>query len=169
MLKPEYIDTGAIVVGLEGAKHRLALWRLWSWSKPPMVVAMLNPSTADAEKDDPTMRQVVHCAAAGDFGGVMVVNMFSLMSKTPDDLLTSDSPISLLNDYYVRQAIEPMDGRVVVCAWGANAAKHPKRAAEFEALLRFESNADLMCFGHTKDGQPRHPLYLGESFNLEAF
>ena len=113
---------------------------------------MLNPSTADAERDDPTIRRCMGFARGWGFGGVVVVNLFGLRSPDPAALLAAADPVGPLNDAHVRRACR--DAGLVVAAWGAHRSVG-KRALEIGPLL-----GEACCFGRTLGGDPRHPLYL---------
>jgi len=182
---PPLVYTGAIFEGPYSSwSHRLALWRIWDLSRPPIVFIMLNPSTAGAKDNDPTLRKVLGFAlrlSTGrktmqdplgqlpSFGGAIVVNMFSLCSTKPEGLRKHSSPELAINRQYVREALSVNDGRVGVCAWGGDVEHHLAHAREFEDFLRFESNAPLKCLGRTALGHPRHPLMLSYSCQLQGF
>lgn len=114
---------------------------------------MLNPSTADADFDDPTIRRCIRFAAGWGYSILSVRNLFSFRATDPRELKKADDPIGGVrgNAEIERAAL----AQTVVCAWGADAP--PARVQEVKALLR---NAQLYCLGTTKNGQPRHPLYV---------
>ncbi len=91
----------------------------------PLVFVMLNPSTADAELDDPTIRRCRRFAADNGYTGIVVVNLYAYRATKPKDLFSADDPIGQENDNYISTAALIND---VCCAWGANADKD--RAAE---------------------------------------
>lgn len=121
-----------------------------------LLVVMLNPSTADAFEDDPTIRRVVGFARRDGFGSVEVVNLYALRATDPAGLRTAADPVGPNNDAHIRSALGRCDA--VAVAWGADPGPVEGRAG---AVLRLigESFAPL-CWGLTKTGQPRHPLYL---------
>lgn len=116
---------------------------------------MLNPSTADAELDDPTIRRCRNFAESWGCAGISVVNLYALRSTDPRALKHHLDSIGPENDYWIRQVAKGCGG--VVCAWGVNA--DPARVANVVELIR-SVGAKLYCLGTTKDGHPRHPLYL---------
>ena len=142
----------------ENRTHRYVLQRRWGNGRL-MVWVMLNPSTADETIDDPTIRRcmgfALHRGCDGSlWGGIHVVNVMAFRATSPKECLAADDPFGPLNAKYLREAEHYSGGRVV-CAWGAKApAKYVKLA--LEAL----SPAKLFCLGTTKDGSPKHPLYL---------
>src|ERR1051326_5628436 len=83
---------------------RYRLWRHWTPGMPPLVFVMLNPSTADAEKNDPTVERCERRAKAGGFGGGEVVNLFALRSTDPKALYSAADPIGPENDKVIATA-----------------------------------------------------------------
>lgn len=118
-----------------------------------MVWCMLNPSTADASQDDPTIRRCIAFAVRDGYGGIIVVNLMAYRATRPIDCLIQPDPCGPLNDDFLQRA-SAREGRVVV-AWGARA---PRKIVE-RAMYNF-AEARLLCLGITKDGNPRHPLYV---------
>ncbi len=123
--------------------------------KSSALFCMLNPSTADASADDPTIRRCRGFARAWDCAGVVVVNLYAFRSTAPAKLWAAGDPVGDLNNYWLRSTARELGD--VVCAWGANARQDRVDAAV--ALFR-EAGARLWCLGITKDGAPRHPLYV---------
>ena len=123
--------------------------------KGTVLFVMLNPSTADASIDDPTIRRCRGFAKLWDCNGIIVANLYALRSTDPKQLWNSDDPVGKSNDYWLRTlASEHID---VVCAWGANAKQ--ERVDKFK-LMMGEVGARLWCLGTTKSGVPKHPLYI---------
>jgi hypothetical protein len=116
---------------------------------------MLNPSTADASLDDPTIRRCRGFARAWGCNGLTVMNLYALRSTDPAALWKAADPVGPENDGYLRQIAREYGD--VVCAWGSNAK--PDRVAAFLRIMDGAS-ARLWCLGMTKDGSPRHPLYV---------
>ncbi len=117
-----------------------------------MMVIGLNPSTADADEDDPTIRRCIAFADREGCGALAMGNLFALRATDPKALLHATNPVGPENERWLRYLGEHVS--VVVAAWGA--APIAKRQAAQVAQM-FES---LRCFGRTKSGAPRHPLYL---------
>jgi len=130
-------------------------WRIQPWWRPA-VFCMLNPSTADATLDDPTIRRCRGFAERNDsaFNGIVVVNLYALRSTDPRALWNHADPIGPENDRWLRDVAACSE---VVCAWGANARED--RVRQVVEILR-AAGASLLCLGQTKDGHPRHPLYV---------
>ena len=118
---------------------------------------MLNPSTADADQDDPTIRRCIGFARREGCGGIAVVNLFAWRATDPDELpILDDEKVGPDNAFYVANIAA---GRRVVIAWGAHFAAHPFATLRMLELL-YRVSAGVYCLGLTKDGKPRHPLYV---------
>jgi hypothetical protein len=116
---------------------------------------MLNPSTADATRDDPTIRRCRSFASSWGNASIAVANLYALRSTDPAALRVHPDPVGPENDGHIYE-MAWMHGRVV-CAWGTNAPEN--RVAAVVTLLR-QAGARLACLGTTKCGAPRHPLYV---------
>jgi hypothetical protein len=123
--------------------------------KSTALFVMLNPSTADAQLDDPTIRRCRGFSKLWDCNGLAVANLYALRSTNPTALWTHPDPVGPDNDDYLRKFARECGD--VVCAWGANAK--PDRVARVASILA-DAGARLWCLGTTKDGAPRHPLYV---------
>lgn len=149
----------AAAVLSEDGQYRYLLTRVWDRARKPLVVVMLNPSTADAFVDDPTIRRLAGpngFARRNGAGGVVVVNLFALRSTDPRALLHHEDPVGWYNDAFIRQASDMAD--TVVCAWGAAGIQDDRGPRVVKALTARQ--VPLMCLGMTSTGQPRHPLYV---------
>jgi hypothetical protein len=118
---------------------------------------MLNPSTADAEKLDPTIRRCLRFSQAWGYGGMAVVNLFALRATNPRALYQSEDPVGPENLRYLQEATGGAGG--VVAAWGAHGAYRGQGKVVHD-LLFGSSGAMAYHLGLTQGGQPRHPLYL---------
>lgn len=120
---------------------------------------MLNPSTADAEKDDPTIRRCISFAAREGCTDLKVVNLFALRATNPKELLTHEDPHgSLQNLFTITASIKEVEknGGLIIGAWGA----HPMAMQSHLFSHRYNNLHELKCLGLTKEGHPRHPLYV---------
>lgn len=139
-------------------EYRYTLTRRWHKTKTRVCWVMLNPSVADADTDDNTIRRCVAFAKQWDYGGIVVVNLFALRSTDPKQLLDHDDPIGPQNDDFIIATIKsPSVGNVVV-AWGAHGALY-SRDRRVLSLIEFAGYRPR-CLGMTKDGFPKHPLRL---------
>ena len=119
---------------------------------------MLNPSTADATKSDPTVSTCKRFARDWGYGTLRVCNLFALRSPYPVALRESRDPVGAENDEWILR--NARDSVVIVCAWG-NYGNHLDRSTFVRRILKFEGHArKLRHLGLTKLGQPRHPLRL---------
>lgn len=136
----------------EDGVYRYVLMRRWS-DRAVMIWCMLNPSTADAHRDDPTIRRCIHFAAREGYGGIHVVNLMAYRATDPKECLRQADPFGPQNDEYLEQAVRIAPGGIV-CAWGS-------KAPDWVVLrgLRHLGD-DLRCLGMTRTGHPRHPLYV---------
>lgn len=133
--------------------YRYELRRKWG-KEPALTWVMLNPSTADAEKDDATITRCIAFSKRQNYGGLVVVNLFALRVTRPVHLFdgTVGEPNGPENVRYVREAMK--DAYEVCVAWGAN----PKafRSQALKEVIRRRT----LCLGRTRAGAPYHPLYL---------
>lgn len=148
----------------ECGRFRYLLTRTWEPALPALVFVMLNPSTADHTRDDPTIRKCIGFADRLEHGGIAVVNLFAFRSRDPKHLKLMGYPVGKDNDRYIRQAVQ--GGGQVVCAWGSNARGLP-RAQRVLRMLREELQVHPYALALTTDGVPRHPLMLSYSCDLK--
>lgn len=126
---------------------------------------MLNPSTADATEDDPTIRRVLGFSRREGWGRIEIVNLFAFRATDPFEISRADDPIGQDNDEAIRTAVS--GAQIVVLAWGASRVARD-RAEDVLPMLR-DLGVEPMCFGRTKGGSPRHPLYLPADAPLVPF
>lgn len=132
---------------------------------------MLNPSTADETKDDPTIRRCISFARSWGYAALEILNIFALRSTDPSVLKDSDDPIGILNDYYIALTVDKCDR--VVLAWGAHGYLHGRGPQVAHLISENKQTYYLHCShspnGLTKGGQPMHPLYLAKDTTLAVF
>lgn len=156
--------TGAIFGGDDDC-YRYALWRRWDRALPTMHVIGLNPSTADATRDDPTIRRCLAFARREGCGVLVMLNLFALRATDPKVMMRHDAPVGPVNDAWLREYARA--GGLFVAAWGAHGS-HLNRAREVRNLFDAEG-ATLHCLGRTTSGAPRHPLYLPSDAPMIAY
>lgn len=146
----------------EDGLYRYTLGRRWGYEFGAAVFVMLNPSTADADVDDPTIRRCVGFAKSLGMDALHVVNLYAFRATKPADLWRAADPIGPEADETLRETFKAaaQEQRPVIAAWGANAA--PLRA-QFAVTIAHAAGCELQALGVTKDGMPRHPLYLPAS------
>jgi len=148
------------------AAYRYSLVRAWERAAPRVCFIMLNPSTADGETDDPTIRRCIGFAKRWGFGRLEVVNLLALRATHPGELRTAVSPVGHRNDAHIARAVRRCE-RIVV-AWGEHRyARGSGRADEVMHMLR--GAGALWCLGRTRSGGPRHPLYAPRDRGLALF
>ena len=176
-----YVSKGAIISACE--RYRYLLWREWrgthnrnNWQwygcrdgagedmgRPKSCVfVMLNPSTADADDDDPTIRRCVGFAKSWGYERLEVVNLFAYRATSPRSLLAlthEHDPVGWDNQRHVEIATH--SAGVVVCAWGSHGT-HLQQDQTVQGWI----SPPTFALGFTASGQPRHPLYLRADASL---
>lgn len=138
------------------SQYRYTLTREWDETLPRTVFVMLNPSTADAHQDDPTIRRCIVFAKTWGSGALSVVNLFALRATDPDAMMAHADPVGPDNDRYISTVCEGDDVARIVLAWGVHGSHRNRDMAVLKLLMGFKR----LCLGTTKGGHPRHPLYV---------
>ena len=133
-------------------KYRYILERVWDEKKGRIMFIGLNPSTATELKNDPTVNRMMNFAKSWNYGGFVVGNIFSFRATFPSDLKKSKDPIGKETDKFLFESA--LKANKVVACWG-NHAEFLQRGIEVRKLIE-----KMECFGLTKHGEPKHPLYL---------
>lgn len=151
------LDIKGVVIS-DCEKYRYELWRIWDDNKPKVMFIMLNPSTADADANDPTIRRCIGYAKSWGYGGLYVGNLFGFRATNPKDLKRIANPIGDDNKIH----LEHMQSKckLIVCAWGNGQGKPERIFKKFDNLNYIE-----LC----KDGTPKHPLYLKKDLMPKSF
>jgi len=132
-------------------RYRFALWRRWDIG-PQVLFIMLNPSTADELTDDPTVRRCIGFARSWGFGSLAVGNLFAFRTTSPAELSAWTDPVGPENDHWLSLLHE--ESSMTIAAWG-NHGRLLGRSTDISAKL-----PGLHILGLTKQGEPRHPLYV---------
>ncbi len=135
--------------------YRYSLWRRWHPEAAIITFVMLNPSIADAEREDATLRCCIRFAQTWGYGALEVVNLFALVATDPKRLKQVADPIGDACDQHLTSAADRAD--LIIVAWGNGGGLHHRDQAVLRLL---EPYAPLYCMGRNQAGQPRHPLYL---------
>ena len=152
-------------------RYRYTLWRHWGGHRGYAMFVGLNPSTADEERDDPTVRRCIGYARDWGYGGLEVMNLFARISPSPALLRRCPDPVGRHCDAWLRRrlrrlaAMEPP--AQLWLGWG-NAGSWRDRDAAVLALVAAEGWS-VHCLGRTRLGQPLHPLYQPRGGSLEPF
>jgi hypothetical protein len=145
-------------------KYRYLLRRKWDENAPQITFVMLNPSIADDNQDDPTLRKCIHFAKSFHCGSLEVVNLFAYRATNPRELKKVADPVGSRNNCYLKLAIKRAD--LIIVAWGTKGIFQKRNE---EVLNLISDKQSLHCLGLTKDGHPRHPLYLRKSTKAIIF
>ena len=140
-------------------RYRYRLSRVWNDRIPSVLFIGLNPSTADAEQDDPTVRRCIGFARQWGYGGMVLVNLFAWRATDPRELKRVIDPIGPENDRWI--AAEAARAGRIVAIWGNGGRLGDRDRAVLRRL------GAVYCMGRTKKGCPRHPLYLAGTTPLE--
>ena len=137
-----------------GGEYRYTLGRVWDPKKKRVLFVMLNPSTADAEKDDATVRRCMAFAKFWGYGSLEVGNLFAFRARFPKALRAAQRPIGIDN----ASALRVMQGRatLTILAWGNHGDFMDQGR---NVALELADRGPVAILGITNRGQPRHPLY----------
>ena len=135
-------------------RWRYLLWRRWDEAKPVANFLMLNPSTADEVKLDPTCSRARDYAERWGYGALIVTNIFSFRNTNPYQMKAAKDPVGPGNDAAIVRAAK--ESAIVVCAWG-NHGTFLDRSSKVRALLK---EVKLHALRINANGEPAHPLYL---------
>jgi hypothetical protein len=141
--------------------YRYLLWRIWDPAKPLWSFGMLNPSTADHEKLDPTVKRCCQRAMHGGAGGLVVWNLFAYRATKPEDMKAQTDPVGPFNDEAMLLAVSV--AALNIAAWGVHGVHNDRDVAVLALLKRGDVPLHALDYGAA--GFPRHPLYL--SFDLQ--
>jgi hypothetical protein len=150
----------------ECGKYRYQLWRIWDNHLPKAMCIGLNPSTANAEDDDNTIRNLCGLLIGNGFGGLYMMNLFALISPYPEDLRVCPDPIKD-NDVWLRST--QLQSDCLIFCWGSfKQAEHRSKKIITDVLIpnAMPFSYQPFCFGRNKNGSPKHPLYLKQTTKL---
>ncbi|MCQ8116141.1 DUF1643 domain-containing protein [Methylomonas rosea] len=141
--------------------YRYLLTRRWDKRKYFAMFIGLNPSTADENNDDPTIRRCIQYAKDWGYGGLIMANLFAFRATDPSVMMKADNPIGPDNDYWLRDATSRAG--IVVAAWGV----HGKLLERNMHVLNMVPGLHYLRL--TKNGHPGHPLYLPKKLTPVPF
>lgn len=144
--------------------YRWWLTRVWDPSKKLVIWVMMNPSTADHRKNDPTILKVIRYAKRWGYGGVLVLNIFAFRSSKPENMPQDEqAAIGRSNDWWIRTIFTHAKRKKlkVVCAWGV---KYQNRGHQIRQLAA-DAGLTLSCLEVALNGEPKHPRFLSESLS----
>jgi hypothetical protein len=140
-------------------KYRYSLVREWDESKGKVLFIMLNPSIADAEVDDPTIKRCISFSKNWGYGGLMVANLFAYITPYPKELFAYKYPEGNNNRKYIEQMMRKCE--IVICAWGKNQGSPPEYLKKLSDLYYLKLLSDGKTAGH--------PLYLKKELKPKKF
>jgi hypothetical protein len=142
-------------------RYRYLLGRRWGAGRTVLWI-MLNPSTADDQRDDPTIRRCIGFSRAWGFGAMRAVNLYALRATDPADLRAHPEPVGPDTDRHIARAAA--GANIIVAAWGAFPLAKARAAPVLDLIAR-----PVRCLGLTASGAPRHPLYVPRTAQPRAF
>ena len=149
-------------------QYRWWLRRQWDDQLPLLFFVGLNPSRADACRDDPTLRRLLGFARRWGFGALEVVNLFARISPSPALLRRAADPVGQANDLWIETGLRGLEGHAPGAIWLGWGNQGAWRGRDHDVLVLLQqglkgassaASVDLLCLGLTAAGQPRHPLY----------
>lgn len=157
--EPSLLPRGsAIFSDCERYRYRLTRWL--GIQSPLCTFIMLNPSTATAEEDDPTIRRCIGFAGAMGCGRLVVANIFAWRATKPADMRAAADPVGPENDAHIERIARDTaeTGGKLICAWGTHGGFRDRDHAVMAMLATLP--IEPMSLGETSAYFPRHPLYL---------
>ena len=146
-------------------RWRYLLWRRWDEAKPAANFLMLNPSTADEHKLDPTCSRARDYAERWGYGALIVTNVFAYRNTDPGQMKASEDPVGPGNDAAIVKAAK--GSAVVVCAWGNHGA-FLGRSRDIVGKMK-SAGIRLHVLRLNANGEPAHPLYLPGNLKPSAW
>lgn len=149
-------DAHSVAVYSDCERYRYMLTREWDPGGRRALFIMLNPSTATEVQNDPTVERCERRARALGFGAFRVTNIFAWRDTDPKHMRAATDPVGPGNDAAILESCPWADQ--IICAWGAHGA-HLDRGRAVATILR-ATGLPLFHLGLTKEGHPKHPLYI---------
>lgn len=146
--------------------YRYDLWRKWNSVKPPVLFIGLNPSTADENQNDATVRRCISFSRRWGFGGFHLANLFAYRTPHPSQLKLACDPVGPDNDGWLHRLLDQTD--IWVLCWG-NLGIFMKRDQSMRQLILSHGIQKAFYLARTRRGQPAHPLYLPAEVKLKPY
>lgn len=132
-----------------------------------LVVVGLNPSTADASSNDPTIRRLIGFARSWNCGMLVMLNAYAYRATDPSDMWAVEREheagyiVGERNDAVIAGMLKHVativPTGVAVAAWGTHVK--PARVEQLQCLAAV-AGVQWQCLGHNAAGSPKHPLYV---------
>lgn len=153
-------------------RYRYTLHRPQRGEGPHVCFVLLNPSTADDERNDPTVRRCLGFAKKRyDACAITVLHAFAFRTPSPFELYGAHARgidvVGPDNDWYIDRILT-WQSPVVIGGWGSNGHARWARPRIEKLMAKLRQGRDVFCLGKTKTGQPRHPLYVPYEQNVEV-
>ena len=162
MVIDSWLDQGALFS--EDRVYRYRLWRDWETNRPTLVMIGLNPSIADHQDLDPTLRRLLGFAQAKGYGAFDVLNLYGLVSTDPRGLEKHPHPEGPENRRVIAEVLARPQV-TVLAAWGTWGHK----LGQVQRLRPLLWSVPMVCLGKNQDGSPRHPLYLPIASEFQTY
>lgn len=149
--------------------YRYTLTREWDEKLSTVAFIGLNPSTADQNMDDPTIRRCIGFARRWGYGRLLMLNLFGFRATRPKDLyaMYENSRVLAIGEMnhpvHIHGYLNQFNASLVIAAWGKCLNNHGAAFAHVSQGIR------LSCLGRNKDGSPKHPLYLRGDCDPQPF
>lgn len=145
--------------------YRYSLSRIWEKELPVAVFIGLNPSTANEEEDDTTVRRCIghtmNFQLPKMYGGNVIVNLFAFRATKPVDMKMASDPIGPDNDNFIKELINSKNTGIIIAMWG-NDGVHLGRDIAVKKLTD-----NIYCLAKNKNGSPSHPLKRGLKYGIQ--
>ena len=145
-------------------RYRYSLWRRWDSSKPRILFICLNPRTEVANFNGPTIKRCLGFAERWGFGSLEMVNLFAFRADRHYSLVVAQDPVGQENDKYIKKAVDNAD--TVIVAWGTKGTLHKRNE---QVLQLISDRKKIYCLEKTKEGHPKHPLYVKSGIETVVF
>jgi hypothetical protein len=149
---PDIVDSRCVWDGPKN-EYRYTLLRVWDKTKPKIAFIGLNPSVADEQQDDNTVRKCINIARRDGYGQIVMLNAYAYRSTDPKGLTSQLDVVGRFNDRYIAEESKSADK--IVVAWGNHATDD-----RHTTLLKVLEGQRLYCFAKNNNGKPKHPLYV---------
>lgn len=157
------IEAGPVVLSKDGV-YRYSLHRRWDESKGVVNFIMLNPSTADGNKLDATLRRVKGFCVSWGYGGFAITNLFAFRGRNPLSMRAAVDPVGPENDAYILQ--EAQQAHLIVCGWGIHGKYRGRDKVVLDMLKAHDLKPHYLVL--VGDGTiPGHPLILSRELTAQ--
>lgn len=154
---------GAVISACRNYRYLLIRSFSHKADEPFVLFIGLNPSVADSYIDDPTLRRCMGFMEIWNLKALKIVNLFAFRATNPKEMISQTNPIGKSNDQTILQ--QAKNAEMIVVCWG-NTGSYLNRDKEVLEIIK-QYKDKIYSFGETKSGQPKHPLYLAKTTQLQ--